>query len=111
MQPTRSNRRVFLTIVGCLAGGTLPWSRAQSATADDLARLLSLRQNERRWLAALSPAEIATVHAGLTSAEPAARECATEIVATVLQPQERLMTYAGYPRSRIRNICDGLFRE
>ena len=111
MQPKLFSRRFFITAIGCLAGGTLPWPRAQSPTADNFARLLSLRQNERPWLAALTPAEIADVHAGLTSGETPARERATEIVANVLQPQDRLMTYTSYPRSRLGKVCDGLFRE
>jgi hypothetical protein len=105
------SRRVFLAAIGCLAGGPLPWPRAQSPTADDLAHLLSLRRNERRWLAALTPGEIADVHTGLTSGDMAARDRAADLVAGVLQAQDRLMTYTGYPRSRFGTVCDGLFRE
>jgi hypothetical protein len=106
------NRREFVLAVAAAAASAQGCSSQPDEPARaTLVRLLGLRENQARWVDALSPAQQDELRTLLLEPKPQARRQTIELLMKVIGRRERLFAYVGYPALPQLGACDGLIRE
>ena len=108
------DRRTLLRLLGGSAlGAGLLGCESANAPVSELASVLGLTGEERRWIAVLSHEEQRRLALALSGPDATPLEDeAVDLAMRVLSARSRLFRYLGYPiLPDDRSLCDGLVRE